>query len=54
MSLKTKQLIIAALGGLFLLSLVFVQWMFNYITRNRSARLITDYGVRATREGTKG
>lgn len=24
--------------------LVFVQWMFNYITRNRSARLITDYG----------
>lgn len=27
MSLKTKQLIIAALGGLFLLSLVFVQWM---------------------------
>jgi NADH dehydrogenase len=23
--------------------LVFVQWMFNYITRNRGARLITDY-----------
>lgn len=27
MTLKTKQFIIAALGGLFLLSLVFVQWM---------------------------
>jgi hypothetical protein len=27
MSLKTKQIIIALLGGLFLLSLVFVQWM---------------------------
>ena len=27
MSLKAKQLVIAALGGLFLLSLVFVQWM---------------------------
>jgi hypothetical protein len=27
MSLRTKQLIIALLGGLFLLSLVFVQWM---------------------------
>jgi hypothetical protein len=27
MSLKTKQFIIAALGGLFLLSLIFVQWM---------------------------
>jgi NADH dehydrogenase len=26
--------------------LVFVQWMFNYITRNRSARLITDTGER--------
>lgn len=27
MSLKTKQLIIAVLGGLFLVSLIFVQWM---------------------------
>jgi NADH dehydrogenase len=26
--------------------LVFVQWMFNYITRNRSARLVTDYSSR--------
>jgi NADH dehydrogenase len=29
--------------------LVFIQWMFNYFTRNRSARLITDYSSRATR-----
>src|SRR5262245_1325895 len=33
MSLKTKQIIIALLGGLFLLSLVFVQWM--EVTRRR-------------------
>lgn len=28
--------------------LVFVQWMFNYITRNRSARLITEYSSHET------
>ena len=27
MTLRTKQIIIACLGGLFLLSLIFVQWM---------------------------
>ena len=27
MTLETKRIVIASLGGLFLLSLVFVQWM---------------------------
>ncbi|MFN0006975.1 MAG: multiheme c-type cytochrome [Planctomycetota bacterium] len=40
MSLKTKQLVIAALGGLFLLSLVFVQWM--EVARKREEAGLTE------------
>ncbi len=40
MTLETKRLIIAALGGLFLLSLVFVQWM-------ETARKAEEAGLRA-------
>jgi hypothetical protein len=40
MSLETKRIVIAALGGLFLLSLVFVQWM-------ETARKAEEAGIRA-------
>ena len=40
MSLKTKQFIIAVLGGLFLVSLIFVQWM-EVARKRREAGLST-------------
>jgi NADH dehydrogenase len=33
--------------------LVFIQWLFNYVTRNRSARLITDYTSRDSSASTR-
>ena len=40
MTLETKRIVIAALGGLFLLSLVLVQWM-------ETARKAEEAGIRA-------
>ena len=42
MTLETKRIVIAALGGLFLLSLVFVQWM-------ETARRAEEAGLREAR-----